>query len=118
MSAKAAITFPNADNDVLIDFASSNRVPLETVLRTLSLPAKSTISNFDRTLEVCSTELLLYDLTFFCAIVSVKTVWDRDEVEFIKVGVKVHFALVQVIIGLLLHHCHNHLELVGHELHT
>ena len=55
-SASAAMTLPKADREVLIDFASDKRVPLETVLLTRSLPAKSTIRSFDRILDLRSTE--------------------------------------------------------------
>ena len=40
-SAKAAITFPNEDNEVLINFASSSLTSTEFDFLTLSDPAKS-----------------------------------------------------------------------------
>lgn len=47
-SANAAMTLPNADNDVLMLLASDSLVPLLIVRLTRSDPARSTINNFDR----------------------------------------------------------------------
>jgi len=46
------VAAPNADRDVLILLASAKRAPLLIVLLTLSDPARSTISSFERTVRV------------------------------------------------------------------
>lgn len=43
--ANAAMTLPNACNDLLMHLASSNRIPLEPLCLIFSLPAKSTMFN-------------------------------------------------------------------------
>lgn len=78
VSVRALITFPRAERDLLIIFASSSVEPLASVFSTFSEPAKSQ----QKSLPYFSVSVFL----FFWATYTKKMEWLLDDVAFILVA--------------------------------
>ena len=72
------MTLPNADNDLLMDLASSKRLPEAAVFLTISDPAKSTNVNVPVMVSLVSL--------FCCTTVTMNKLCDLELPSFIKVA--------------------------------